>query len=255
MSYLCSLSACVHLQSRTQLYTHTFFSIHKLCNSESETSWHFTCKVFSMSLQRVRTPAHLTRTPLSHLKCFDINSTLAHSGQLTSISESPLFVKMCYMFSPPGCSLCHSLVQSRPSGHLEIQSCPPSTSLRCLHFPRLWFTGRPAPALGVIGLCHVANHGMAFLPRTLRRCLPTASGQQAHGGPCSLTGPWVCSVCGNVLGGAESVWTPGSTLHGHDSSLREPSRHRWQNNGTYVLLSVKKNIPFCSFLSYIHLYR
>ena len=133
--------------------------------------------------------------------------------------------------------------------------------LPSVHFPTLSLFSktvvhcRPAPALGVIGLCHVANHGMAFLPRTLRRCLPTASWQQAHGGPCSLTGPWVCSVCGNVLGGAESVWTPGSTLHGHDSSLREPSRHRWQNNGTYVLLSVKKNVPFCSFLSHIHLYR
>lgn len=187
-----------------------------------------------MSLQRVRTLAHLTKTPLSHLKRFDINSTIARSCQLTSIFEFPLFIKMCYTFSPPGCSSSHSLVRSGPSGHLEIQSCPLSASPHCLCFPGLWFIGRPALALRVIGLRQAANRGMAFPPRTLRRSLPTACWQQARGGPCSLSGPWLCSVCGNVLGGAASAWTPGSTLHSHDPPLRKPSRHRWQNNGTCV---------------------
>lgn len=90
----------------------------------------------------------------------------------------------------------------------------------------------PPPALRVIGLRQAANRGMAFPPRTLRRRLPTACWQQTRGAPCSLSGPRLCSVCGNVLGGAASAWTPGSTLHSHNSPLREPSRHRRQNNGT-----------------------
>lgn len=121
----------------------------------------------------------------------------------------------------------------------------PSVHFRMLSlFSRAVVHWEPSATLGVTGLRHTAHCGMAFPPRTLRRCLPTASRQQAHGGPRSLTGPRVCSVCESVLGAAESVWAPGSTLHGHDPSLRD--HHTTSGKITGRVCSTGKEK--CSFL-------
>ena len=160
---------------------------------------------------------------------------------------------MCYMFSPPGYNLFHSLVRSGPSGHLEIRSCPPSTSARCLCFPGPWFTGSPAPHLGSQDCAVRLAVGWPFRPGLCGRVFPLLPGSRPTVAPAPSLAPGrVVSVkeCSVLLG-----------LRGH---LAPPSMATTLPSGTITPAvaksqdvcapSVKENVPFCPFLSHDHLY-